>query len=300
MNKNIYLNQPANFAEMYMFKLYLCILIRLQNINPKIKIITNNSRYTTNSEILLLLNDFSIKKQVSLNYETIDDKEFLNQSIDEFILSFKSIDTEDDLYLSYEYNKFSIFVSKLKEKYTDIISVMNSYDKFDEKFYQKFNIIRQLKFKTDKIVVLNISTKNNLVLPDIYYIKALAVIFKTNNMSESDIENTKIIVCYDNKITDELINKFIDNITSKLKYITSKNFILYKELLSIFSTITPEELKFYINKLGCPSVCSQNITDLLSCFLKLSINTLESKLPNLTIFSKKLFANTLVHRSIGI
>ena len=45
MNKNIYLNQPANFAEMYMFKLYLCILIRLQNINPKIKIITNNSQF---------------------------------------------------------------------------------------------------------------------------------------------------------------------------------------------------------------------------------------------------------------
>jgi hypothetical protein len=93
---------------------------------------------------------------------------------------------------------------------------------------------------------------------------------------------------------------FTESISRHLKYINKNNFISYKEINKFYSQFDKEEFIFNLNMFHFPTICSQNPNSLIPVFLKDNHKTLDWDLYNMTVFSKRLFANTLISRSFGI
>ena len=214
--------------------------------------------------------------------------------------TYKNPETILDTFLSYDYSLLTKFIFKITEHFLDIVDSFKKYESYDKKFMNKMNILQQLTYKGTKFIVLNLDTYNNIIMPDMYYIKALALIFTTLKINVDDIKNIKIIVTYNDKIDEKAYKMFIKSLSKHLKSINTNNFISYKEINKFYSQIGNEEFIFYLNMFHFPTICSQNPESLIPVFLKDNRKTLDWDLYNMSIFSKKLFANTLISRSFGI
>lgn len=299
-----YINRPMNFTKLYMFNLYINAITKIfakSNNNVTIVVINNNN-YVPDSRLDTLVKDASKreKKDIKLRYDKFIKSHDVPSIQEEAFLNYKDCSTIKDTLLTYDYNDFVNFSYNVSAHFIDLIQALKTYDKYEEKFSNRMNILKQLTYKSKKFIVLNISTFNNIVMPDIYYIKAIALLFNILKLKDYELKNIRIIVCYDSKFTDQAYNLFINNISKHLKNITTKNFFSYKEISKYYSQLTDDEFIFYLNLLAFPTICSQNPDSLIPCFLKDYHKTLDWDLFTINIFSKKLFTNTLITRSFGI
>lgn len=299
-----YINKPSNFTELIIYKLYGYSLARIfaKHENKLNITIISNSSYTTDTELELIIKNISDKedKKIILNFDDKISKNQVPNNQENSFNEYKYPNTIKDTFLSYDYNKVSKFIYKITEHYIDLVKSFKKYIKYDQIFENKMNILQQLTFKETKFITLNLDTHNNIIMPDLYYIKALAIIFNTLKLKESDIRNIKIIVIYDDKINEKAYTFFIKNISKHLKSININNFLSYKEINKFYSQFDKEEFVFYLNMFHFPTVCSQNPNSLIPVFLKDNHKTLDWDLYNMSVFSKKLFAKTLISRSFGI
>ena len=165
-------------------------------------------------------------------------------------------------------NLVTKFIYNITEHFVDLVKSLKIYMQYDKIFANKMNIIQQLTFKETKFITLNLDSYNNIIMPDMYYIKALAIIFNTLKLKENDIRNVKIIVTFDNKINEKALTIFINNISKHLKSINTDNFVSYKEINKFYSQFDKEEFIFYLNMFHFPTICSQNPNSLIPVFLK--------------------------------
>lgn len=299
-----YINKPSNFTELIIYKLYSYSLIQIfAKHESKLNITTiNNSSYTTETELELIIKDMSDKenKKIILNFDDKISEDQVPNNQENSFKDFKNPDTIKDTLLSYDYNKVSKFIYHITDHYISLVKNFKRYIQYDKIFENKMNILQQLTFKETKFITLNLDTHNNIIMPDMYYIKALAIIFNTLRLKDSDIKNIKIVVIYNNKINEKAYSLFVNNISKHLKLININNFISYKEINKFYSQFDKEEFIFYLNMFHFPTICSQNPKSLIPVFLKDNHKTLDWDLYNMSVFSKKLFANTLISRSFGI
>ena len=299
-----YINKPSNFTELTIFKLYTFSLMKIfTNYESKLNLtVINDNSFTTDNEIQLLVKNISDlnNKSIILNFDNEINIDYIPKNQAKSFENFKDPSTITDTFLSYDYSNISKFIFKITEHFINLIKSFKKYIQYDKIFANKMNIIQQLTFKETKFIILNLDTYNNIIMPDMYYIKALAIIFNTLKLKENDIRNIKIIVTYDDKINDKILTIFIKNIAKHLKSINIDNFISYKEINKFYSQFHREEFIFYLNMFHFPTICSQNPNSMISVFIKDNHKTLDWDLYNMNIFSKKLFANTLISRSFGI
>ena len=299
-----YINKPENFTQLTTFKLYVFSLVKIfaKHETALNIIVINNNNYITNTELQSVIEKIGdIEKRkiiVSFDEKLIQDQVSNNQ--DKAFLNYKNPSTILDTFLSYDYSLLTQFIYKITEHFLDLINDFKKYESYDKRFMNKMNILQQLTYKGKKFIVLNLDTYNNIIMPDMYYIKALAVIFSTLKIGINDIRNIKIIVTYDDKIDEKAYNLFIKNLAKHLKSVNIDNFMSYKEINKFYSQYDSEEFIFYLNMFHFPTICSQNPESLTPVFLKDNRKTLDWDLYNMSIFSKKLFANTLISRSFGI
>ena len=299
-----YINKPSNFTELTIFKLYSYSLILIfAKHETKLNITTiDDSSYTTETELELIIKDMSDKenKKIILNFDDKISKDQLPNNQENSFKDYKNPDTITDTFLSYDYDKVSKFIYHITEHFISLVKNFKKFIEYDKDFENKMNLIQQLTFKDTKFITLNLDTHNNIIMPDMYYIKALAVIFNTLRLKNSDIKNIKIIVVYNDKIDEKAYSLFVNNISKHLKLINIGNFLSYKEINKFYSQFDKEEFIFYLNMFHFPTICSQNPNSLIPVFLKDNHKTLDWDLYDMNVFSKKLFANTLISRSFGI
>ena len=299
-----YINKPSNFTQLIIFKLYSYSLIQIfAKYESKLIITTiNDSSYTTETELELIIKNMidKEKRKIILNFDNKILEDHIPNNQETAFKDFKNPNTIKDTFLSYDYNKVSRFIYTITTHYIDLVKSFKKYIQFDKIFENKMNILQQLTFKETKFITLNLDTYNNIIMPDVYYIKALAVIFNTLKLKDNDIKNIKIIVAYNDKINDKAYSLFVNNISKHLKLINIGNFMSYKEINKFYSQFGQEEFIFYLNMFHFPTICSQNPNSLIPVFLKDNHKTLDWDLYDMNVFSKKLFANTLISRSFGI
>ena len=299
-----YINKPSNFTELIVFKLYTFSLTKIfANYDSKLNLtVIKDNSFTTDKEIKLLVKNISDlnKKSIILNFDNEVNTNDIPKNQEKSFENYKDPSTITDTFLSYNYNVVSKFIYKITEYFIDLVKSFKNYMQYDNIFANKMNIMQQLTFKETKFITLNLDTYNNIVMPDMYYIKALAIIFNTLKLKENDIRNIKIIITYDDKINEKALKIFIKNISKHLKSININNFISYKEINKFYSQFDKEEFIFYLNMFHFPTICSQNPNSMIPVFIKDNRKTLDWDLYNMNIFSKKLFANTLISRSFGI
>ena len=300
-----YINKPNNFTELIIYKLYGYSLIKLfAKYESKLVItVINNSNYKTEKELTSIMKNIEgiENRKIILNYDDSLRENLVPNNQEYAFKDYKNPNTIKDTFLSYDYDKVSNFIYKITEHYIDIVKTFKKLDiQYDKIFENKMNIIQQLSFKGIKFITLNLDTYNDIVMPDMYYIKALAVIFNTLKLKDTDMKNIKIIVTYNSKINEKAYSLFVKNISKHLKLINIDNFISYKEINKFYSQFGGEEFIFYLNMFHFPTICSQNPNSLIPVFLKDNHKTLDWDLYDMNIFSKKLFANTLISRSFGI
>ena len=287
-----------------MFKLYIFSLMKIFYDKKNIIILTiiNTSDYVSDIELQLIIDD--LQKNTMKNLTIKFDLNLTNDNIPNnqelAFKNFKVVNSITDTYLSYDYNKIAKFLYHITSHFIDLLQSFKNYDKYEEKFENKMNILQQLSFKNKKFIILNLSTYSNIVLPDLYYIKALALIFNTLKLKSNDFKNLKIIVCYDSKINPEAYDKFVLSLSGRLNRINKFNFMPYNEIKKFYSQLDNDEFIFYLNMFNFPTICSQNNDYLIPCFLKDYHKTLDWDLYSMTVFSKKLFTDTLIARSFGI
>ena len=299
-----YINKPKNFTQLTTFKLYLFSLVKIfaKYETKLILTVIDNSNYITNKDIQLIAKNIGNieDRHVTVIFDVKISSDVVSNNIENAFLNYKNPETILDTFLSYEYSVFTKFIYKITSHFLDLISSFKKYESYDKKFMNKMNILQQLTYKQTKFIVLNIDTYNNIIMPDMYYIKALALIFKTLSLSITDMINIKIIITYDNKIDDKAYDLITKNLAKHLKTININNFISYKEINKFYSQFDSEEFIFYLNMFHFPTICSQNPESLIPVFLKENHKTLDWDLYNMSVFSKKLFAKTLISRSFGI
>ena len=299
-----YIIKPANFTELQIFKIYLLSISKIfaKSDNKVIVIVIDENTYTTDMELKLIMEDIIDKeeKEIILNYDkkiVQDDIPFIQ---DDTFDNYRNPELIKDTLLSYNYESFNKYMYKITEHFIDLIQSFKKYINYEELFENKMNIMQQLTYKNIQFITLNLSTYNNIIMPDLYYIKALALIFNTLKIKKHAMENVRIVVCYDNLITDKAYDIFITNISKYLRYISKNNFISYKELNKFYSNLDNDEFIFNLNMHNFPTICSQDQNSLIVSFLKEYHKTLEWDLYTMNVFSKKLFINTLITRSFGI
>ena len=299
-----YIIKPANFTELQIFKIYLLSISKIfaKSDNKVIVIVIDENTYTTDMELKLIMEDIIDKeeKEIILNYDkkiVQDDIPFIQ---DDTFDNYRNPELIKDTLLSYNYESFNKYMYKITEHFIDLIQSFKKYINYEELFENKMNIMQQLTYKNIQFITLNLSTYNNIIMPDLYYIKALALIFNTLKIKKHAMENVRIVVCYDNLITDKAYDIFITNISKYLRYISKNNFISYKELNKFYSNLDNNEFIFNLNMHNFPTICSQDQNSLIVSFLKEYHKTLEWDLYTMNVFSKKLFINTLITRSFGI
>ncbi len=299
-----YINKPSNFTEVIIFKLYTLSLVTIfANYESKLNLtVIKDNIYTTDKEIELLVKNISDlnNKNIILNFDNEVIINDIPKNQEKSFENYKDPSTITDTFLSYNYNVVSKFIYNITGHFINLIGTFKNYIQYDKIFGNKMNIMQQLTFKKTKFITLNLDTYNNIIMPDMYYIKALAIIFNTLKLKESDIKNIKIIVTYDDKIDEKAFKIFIKNISKHLKSINIDNFISYKEINKFYSQFDKEEFIFYLNMFHFPTICSQNPNSMIPVFIKDNHKTLDWDLYNMNIFSKKLFVNTLISRSFGI
>ena len=299
-----YINKPNNFTQLTTFKLYIFSLVKIFAKYETLLtiIVINSNNYTTNQELENIVKNISdIEKiKVMINFDEKITQDQVSNNQEKAFSTYKNPETILDTFLSYDYSLLTKFIFKITEHFLDIIDSFKKYESYDKKFMNKMNILQQLTYKGTKFIVLNLDTYNNIIMPDMYYIKALALIFTTLKINVDDIKNIKIIVTYNDKIDEKAYKMFIKSLSKHLKLINTNNFISYKEINKFYSQIGNEEFIFYLNMFHFPTICSQNPESLIPVFLKDNRKTLDWDLYNMSIFSKKLFANTLISRSFGI
>ena len=299
-----YINKPSNFTELTIFKLYTLSLVTIfANYESKLNItVIKDNSFTTDKEIELLVKNISDlnNKSIVLNFDNEVNINDIPKNQEKSFENYKDPSTITDTFLSYNYNVVSKFIYNITGHFINLIGTFKNYIQYDKIFGNKMNIMQQLTFKKTKFITLNLDTYNNIIMPDMYYIKALAIIFNTLKLKENDIKNIKIIVTYDDKITEKALKIFIKNISKHLKSINIDNFISYKEINKFYSQFDEEEFIFYLNMFHFPTICSQNPNSMIPVFIKDNHKTLDWDLYNMNIFSKKLFVNTLISRSFGI
>ena len=299
-----YINKPSNFTELIIYKLYGYSLIKLfAKYESKLVItIINNSNYTTEKELKLILKNMgdNENRKIILNFDDTIVENLVPNNQQYAFKDYKNPNTIKDTFLSYDYHKVSKFIYKITEHFIDLVKSFKKYIEYDKIFENKMNIIQQLSFKGLKFITLNLDTHNDIIMPDMYYIKALAVIFNTLKLKDNDMKNVKIIVTYNSKIDEKAYELFINNISKHLKLINIDNFMSYKEINKFYSQFGNQEFIFYLNMFHFPTICSQNPNSLIPVFLKDNRKTLDWDLYDMNVFSKKLFANTLISRSFGI
>ena len=299
-----YINKPSNFTELTIFKLYTLSLVTIfANYESKLNItVIKDNSFTTDKEIELLVKNISDlnNKSIVLNFDNEVNINDIPKNQEKSFENYKDPSTITDTFLSYNYNVVSKFIYNITGHFINLIGTFKNYIQYDKIFGNKMNIMQQLTFKKTKFITLNLDTYNNIIMPDMYYIKALAIIFNTLKLKENDIKNIKIIVTYDDKIDEKAFKIFIKSISKHLKSINIDNFISYKEINKFYSQFDEEEFIFYLNMFHFPTICSQNPNSMIPVFIKDNHKTLDWDLYNMNIFSKKLFVNTLISRSFGI
>ena len=299
-----YINKPNNFTQLTTFKLYIFSLVKIFAKYETLLtiIVINNNNYTTNLILENIVKNISdIEKiKIMINFDEKITQDQVSNNQEKAFLTYKNPETILDTFLSYDYSLLTKFIFKITEHFLDIVDSFKKYESYDKKFMNKMNILQQLTYKGTKFIVLNLDTYNNIIMPDMYYIKALALIFTTLKINVDDIKNIKIIVTFNDKIDEKAYKLFIKSLSKHLKSINTNNFISYKEINKFYSQIGNEEFIFYLNMFHFPTICSQNPESLIPVFLKDNRKTLDWDLYNMSIFSKKLFANTLISRSFGI
>ena len=301
---SFYINKPSNFTELIMYELYTYSLVRIfaKYEGKLVIIVIDNNNYKTEKELELIIKKIGDKenKKIILNFDNKISEQQLPNNQENAFKDYKNPKTIQDTVLSYEYKSFTSFIYKISEHFVDLIESFKKYQEYDKKFSNKMNILQQLTYKHVKFIVLNLDTHNNIIMPDMYYIKGLALIFSTLKIGPNDIRNVKIIINYNDKIDEKAYLMFTESISRHLKYINKNNFISYKEINKFYSQFDKEEFIFNLNMFHFPTICSQNPNSLIPVFLKDNHKTLDWDLYNMTVFSKKLFANTLISRSFGI
>jgi len=299
-----YVIKPSNFTELQIFKIYLLSISKIfaKSDNKVIMIVIDENTYTTDMELKLIMEDIidEDEKEIILSY----DKKILHDDVpfiqDDTFDNYRNPELIKDTLLSYNYESFNKYMYKITEHFIDLIQSFKKYINYEELFENKMNIMQQLTYKNIQFITLNLSTYDNIIMPDLYYIKALALIFNTLKIKKHAMENVRIVVCYDNRITDKAYDMFITNISKYLRYISKNNFISYKELNKFYSNLDSSEFIFNLNMHNFPTICSQDPNSLIISFLKEYHKTLEWDLYTMNVFSKKLFINTLITRSFGI
>lgn len=299
-----YVIKPSNFTELQIFKIYLLSISKIfaKSDNKVIMIVIDENTYTTDMELKLIMEDIIDKeeKEIILKF----DKKILHDEVpfiqDDTFDDYRNPELIKDTLLSYNYESFNKYMYKITEHFIDLIQSFKKYINYEELFENKMNIMQQLTYKNIQFITLNLSTYNNIIMPDLYYIKALALIFNTLKIKKHAMENVRIVVCYDNRITDKAYDMFITNISKYLRYISKNNFISYKELNKFYSNLDNDAFIFNLNMHNFPTICSQDPNSLIISFLKEYHKTLEWDLYTMNVFSKKLFINTLITRSFGI
>ena len=212
-----YINKPSNFTELIVFKLYTFSLTKIfakYDSKLNLTVIKDNS-FTTDKEIKLLVKNISDlnKKSIILNFDNEVNINDIPKNQEKSFENYKDPSTITVTFLSNNYNVVSKFIYKITEYFIDLVKSFKNYMQYDNIFANKMNIMQQLTFKETKFITLNLDTYNNIVMPDMYYIKALAIIFNTLKLKENDIRNIKIIITYDDKINEKALKIFIKNIS---------------------------------------------------------------------------------------
>ena len=302
MSRNFYMYMPKNFIEMYLFKLYIISIGRIfykKDVDVYILVKLVDSSYTDKNELTELFDDLIATLNITLTLIVVEkfNETVENKQIDSF-KKFNQIETIKDTILSYKYQIFTSFFLEISKVHNDLKKVMDRYDLFNKKFYSIFNILKTMQLKTNNLIILNISNNSIVKLPINYYINSIAYIFKFNKISKNNIHLFKIIICQD-EIKEEIYNYYVDEICKSIINLSPYNFVSVSKLITFFPNLSNEEITFYLNKLSIASICSSQIYDLFPCFLK-QHKTLDSELIPLTLYSKYLFLNTLIARSVGI
>ena len=296
MLKKFYIELPNNYVEFYIFRIYLHILSQLfydQFVAVQIIIIQNNINKYQNLVKDIIQN---YNKNLIFKFESNINKDNMKYMQLTAFHNYENVENILDTPLSYNYDIFAIFFYKILK----IQPYLNEIENYNlNKFNTKFIKCKESILKTSNIIILNLSTILDIVLPDMYYIKALAVIMSATKLKSHNIKSFKIIVCGDINITTSAYKLFITNISKKFKHLTTDNFVNYNSLKHYFTNMSDDEIIFHLNRLDYPSICSQNEQDLVPRYLK-SHNKKDSNLDSITVFSKELFNNTLIMKSIGI
>lgn len=304
MLRKFYILMPKTYLELYLFKLYLIILGRIffnSNYNVKLIVENNNSKFS--EEISSIFQDLIETLNFPMDIEFVEKESYnITQNQNLAFKTFKNIETIKDCKLSYLYKDFAAFYINIIKSHNDLVKVLDRYDLINKKFNSIFTALKQIHFKTNNIIMINLYKNNNpnsVKLPINYYVNCIAFILKFNKFPKHKISTIRFIICYNEEISELDINYFIQEVSNSLIHVSALNFMDVSKICAFFPELSKEEIIFNLNKISYSTICSTESKDLFPCLLK-QHNTLESDLVALTLYSKYLFLNTMIARSVGI